>query len=162
MANPADETVNYPFTAFNFAVEINVPDVSSTACNASFAECDGLEMTMDVKTIREGGNNGRLHRLTGPLSYAQLTLKRGMTASFELWDWFGAVLDRPSLRADAEVVVFAADGKTERARFLLTRCLPVKLKAPPLNAKDGMVAIEELQLAYETLRLKRPSGGGGG
>jgi phage tail-like protein len=161
MANPADETVNYPFTAFNFAVEINVPDISPRACNASFSECDGLEMTMDVKTIREGGNNGKALRLAGPLNYAQLTLKRGMTASFELWDWFGAVLDNPSLRADAEVVVFAPDGKTERARFVLSRCLPVKLKAPPLNAKDGMVAIEELQLAYESLRLKRPTGGGG-
>ncbi|APR76883.1 Hypothetical protein A7982_02230 [Minicystis rosea] len=162
MATPADETVHYPFTAFNFAVEIRVPDVSTTVCNASFSECDGLEMTMDVKTIREGGNNGAQIRLTGPLNYAQLTLKRGMTASFDLWDWMGAVLDDPSLRADAEVVVFAPDGTTERARFVLTRCLPVKLKAPPLNAKDGMVAIEELQLAYESLRLKRPGTGGNG
>ena len=66
MATPADETVNHPFTAFNFAVEINVPGVSTKVCNAAFAECDGLEMTMDVKTIREGGNNGRQIRLTGP------------------------------------------------------------------------------------------------
>lgn len=161
MANPADEMVEQPFTAFNFAVAINVPDISAEVCNASFSECDGLDITMEVKTIREGGNNGRQIRLAGPLSYAQLTLKRGMTASFDLWHWFAAVLDRPSLRADAEVVVFAPDGVTERARFVLSRCLPVKLKAPPLNAKDGMVAIEELQLAYESLRLKPPTGGGG-
>ena len=38
--------------------------------------------------------------------------------------------------------------------FLLTRCVPVKLKAPALNAAAGGVAIEELQLAYETLSLK--------
>ena len=47
------------------------------------------------------------------------------------------------------------------ARFVLQRCLPVKLKAPPLNAKDGAVAIEELQLVYESLTLKRPGGGQG-
>ena len=41
---------------------------------------------------------------------------------------------------------------------MLSRCVPVKLKAPPLNAKDGAVAIEELQLAYESLRLKRLGG----
>lgn len=158
MANHADKTALYPFTAFSFAVEIHVPDLSPRVCNASFAECDGLEMSMEVKTVREGGNNGRQLRLAGPLTYAQLTLKRGMTASFELWDWFGATLDRPGLRADAEVVMFASDGTSERARFILSRCLPVKLKAPPLNAKDGMVAIEELQLAYESLRLKRPGG----
>jgi phage tail-like protein len=159
MANPANETVVYPFTAFNFAVEINVPDINPKVCNASFAECDGLEMTMDVKTIREGGNNGRQIRLTGPLNFGQLTLKRGMTASFDLWDWFSAMLERPRLRADAEVVLFAPDGTTERARFILSRCVPVKLKAPVLNAKDGLVAIEELQLAYESLTLRRPTGG---
>ena len=158
MANPANETVRYPFTAFNFAVEINVPGVSQKVCSAAFAECDGLEMTMDVKTIREGGNNGRQIRLTGPLSVGMLTLKRGMTSSFDLWEWMSRMQSQPSLRSDAEVVIFAADGRTERARFILSRCVPAKVKAPALNAKDGGVAIEELQLAYESLTLKRPEG----
>jgi phage tail-like protein len=154
----ADDPTRVPFVAFNFSVEIEVPDVSPQLCSASFAECDGLELTMEVKTIREGGNNARQLRLTGPTSYGTLTLKRGMTDSFDLWDWFKAVQDRPSLRADAEVVVFAEDRETQRARFLLTRCLPVKLKAPALNAMTGAVAIEELQLAYETLTFERPEG----
>jgi phage tail-like protein len=157
MANPANETVIHPFTAFNFAVEINVPGVATKVCNAAFSECDGLEMTMEVKTIREGGNNGKQIRLTGALSYGQLTLKRGMTATFDLWDWFSMMLTNAALRADAQVVVFAANGTTERARFILARCIPIKLKAPALNAKDGVVAIEELQLAYESLTLKPPS-----
>ena len=29
--------------------------------------------------------------------------------------------------------------------------MPVKIKAPGLNAKDGLIAIEEMQVAYETL-----------
>jgi phage tail-like protein len=156
MANPAHETVAYPFTAFNFAVEINVGDDASTLCSASFSECDGLELTMEVKTIREGGNNGQQIRLTGPRSYGSVTLKRGMTANFDLWEWCNKTLVDASLRATAEVVVFAADGQTERARFVLGRCLPVKLKAPALNAKDGAVAIEELQLAYESMTLRQP------
>lgn len=157
MATPADETIRYPFTSFNFAIEINVSTISPHVCNAAFSECDGLEMTMDVKTIREGGNNGMQIRLTGPMSFGQLTLKRGMTPNFDLWDWFDAMLTNASLRADAEVVLFAGDGKTERARFILKRCIPTRLKAPALNAKDGMVAIEELQLTYESLKLKRPN-----
>ena len=63
----------------------------------------------------------------------------------------------PSLRAEAEVVLYAADGASERARFVLSRCLPVKLKAPVLNAKDGAVAVEELQIAYERITLKAGS-----
>lgn len=148
-----------PFTAFNFAVEIVRDDASGRLVNGAFSECDGLEMTMEVKTIREGGDNARQIRLAGPASFGNLTLKRGMTASDDLWRWFADTLDNPSLRASAEVVVFAPDGVTERARFILTRCLPIKVKAPPLNAKDGLVAIEELQLAYETLKLKPASGG---
>jgi len=156
VANPANEQVNYPFTAFNFAVEIKVDGVAMQVVDAAFSECDGLEMTMDVKTIREGGNNGRQIRLTGPLTFGQVTMKRGMTSNLELWDWFNLMLTDQSLRADAEVVIFAADGETERARFQLSRCVPVKLKSPPLNAKDGAVAIEELQIAYEKLTLKKP------
>jgi|SRR5215510_2141916 len=158
MPNTANETVVYPFIAFNFAVEINVPGVSPKICSAAFSDCDGLEMTMEVKTIREGGNNGKQIRLSGPISYGNLTLKRGMTSNFDLWDWFNKTAADPSLRADAEVVLLAADGKTERARFILSRCVPVKLKAPALNARDGMVAIEEMQIAYESLTVK-PSAG---
>jgi phage tail-like protein len=153
MANPAQETVLYPFTAFNFSIEISKEGDANRLCSASFSDCDGLEMTMDVKTIKEGGANGRLIRLSGMLSYGQLTLKRGMTANFDLWDWFAAVVIDPSIRASAEVVVLAPNGD-ERARFVLDRCIPVKLKAPTLTAKDGAVAIEELQLAYESLSHK--------
>jgi len=144
-----------PFTAFNFGVEI-VPDgASAPLVSAAFSECDGLEMGMDVKTIREGGSNDRQVRLAGPATFGQLTLKRGMTqASFELWKWMADSIADPSLRAQAEVVLYAADGSTERARIVLQRCLPVKLKAPALNAKDGAVAVEELQLAYECFTVK--------
>lgn len=157
----------YPFTAFNFSVEINVPfiDGKRSLCNAAFAECDGLEMNMDVKTIREGGNNTQQIRMLGAVNYGQLTLKRGMTDSFDLWDWFDAQQHanpkqlRTDIRGDVHVVVLAADHKKELVRFQLKKCLITKLKAPALNAKDGVVAIEEMQLAYESLTLERPQGG---
>lgn len=155
----ADDTLVHPFTSFNFSVELRIKDVLPRICNAAFSECDGLEMTMEAKTIKEGGNNAQVHRVAGPLAYGTLTLKRGMTSTFDLWDWFAQVVDDPSIRADGEVVLLAQDRSTEQARFVLQRCLPVKLKAPALNARDGVVAIEELQLAYESLTLKRPEGG---
>src|SRR5436309_15350124 len=118
MQNPANETVKYPFTAYNFSVEISVDDVSQQVCSASFSECDGLEMTMEVKTIREGGNNGQQIRLTGPTSYGAITLKRGMTRSFDLWDWFSAMHSTNNLKARArvEIVVFDANWNTKQVR----------------------------------------------
>ncbi|MDP2006169.1 MAG: phage tail protein [Rubrivivax sp.] len=145
-----------PFTNFNFAVEVVRAGASAPLVQAAFAECDGLEMGMEFKTIRVGGSNDRQVRLAGPVTLGQLTLKRGMAAdSFDLWQWMSDSIADPGLRAEASVVLFAADGSSERARFVLGRCLPVKLKAPPLNGKDGAVAIEELQLAYETLTVQR-------
>lgn len=146
----------YPYTAFNFSIEINAPGISPQVCAAAFSECDGLEMAMEIKTIREGGSNNRQIRLTGPMTYGTLTLKRGMTDNFDLWDWVARLLSEPALRADAEVALLAADGVTVRARYVLARCLPMKVKAPALNAKDGTIAIEEFQLAYESLTFKRP------
>ncbi len=150
----------FPFTAFNFAIEIQLPDVegvSQPLCDAAFSECDGLEISFDVKTIREGGNNARQIRLTGPVTLGQLTLKRGMTRNFDLWTWVTKVQQNPGLRALATVVMFNSERGTDsdvKARFVLSRCLPVKLKAPALNAKDGLVAVEELQVAYESLEMR--------
>lgn len=158
MAATAPETTLYPFTAFRFAVAISVPSIApDPLCNASFAECDGLEMSMDVKTIREGGNNAAQVRLFGAVTYGTLTLKRGMTTNFDLWNWFESLYEpgKATARGDVTVTSFAADGITEQVRFFLEHCLPLKLKAPPLNAKDGMVAIEELQIAYEWLSRVR-------
>ena len=112
---------------------------------------------MEVKTIREGGNNGTpdpADRAASRYGTADAQARHDARTSTS---GTGSRRRRrdPALRADAEVVLLAADG-ADRARALpAERCLPVKLKAPPLNAKDGMVAIEELQIAYESLSLKR-------
>jgi phage tail-like protein len=164
---PGQEDLGYPFFAFSFAVEISVPSISNgPLCQGAFTECDGLEVGFDLKTIREGGNNDAQIRLAGPRVFGTLTLKRGMTTTFDLWTWVNASTADPSLRADARVVLLSTvargtGSRTELARFELSRCLPQKLKAPALNAKDGMVAIEELQIAYETLTFVAPPAGDG-
>ena len=149
-------TPPYPFNSFNFSVEIYPDGKSAPLAKAAFAECDGLEVTHDFKTIRAGGANDRAYRVPGTINYANLTLKRGMTGNFDLWTWFQDSVADPYLRANAEVVLFADDGVTECARYQLSRCLPAKLKAPTMNAKDGGVAVEEFQLAYEKLQAVFP------
>lgn len=142
-----------PFTSFNFRVEIQLGDDADPVASAEFSECDGLEMSLEPKTIREGGNNGRQIHLAGPVAYGQLTLKRGMTRSFDLWRWFERVQTERSLRASGEVLMLSSDRSRTDVRFTLTGCLPIKVKAPPLKAADGAIAIEEMQIAYETLHL---------
>jgi len=148
-----------PFTTFNFKVNLQLAEESAFICEATFSECDGLEMTLAPKTIREGGNNVRQIHLTGPISYGQLSLKRGMTHNFGLWDWFEQVQKEPALRAFGDIIILpserASQDNSTNVRFKITGCLPVKLKAPALNAKEGLIAIEEMQIAYETLHRVR-------
>lgn len=142
-----------PFSAFNFTVRLHLDGESKPLCEGAFSEVGGLEMTVELQTIREGGNNLRHIHLMGPVSYGQLTLKRGMSEGLDLWRWFTEANRNRSLRASGEIAVLSADRESETMRFVLTGCLPVKLKAPMLNAMDGTVAIEEMQIAYETLDL---------
>jgi phage tail-like protein len=152
-----------PFTTFNFLVEIAVTGVSNLICSAAFCDVDGLEMSIEPKTIREGGRNTGPVHMAGGVGYGQLSLKRGMTASFDLWTWFEAVAapGGGGLRGSATIVMLAGDGSTQ-AQFQLINCLPVKLKAPALNAKDGLVAIEEMSILYESMILVQSGGSGGG
>ena len=156
---PTELPFYYPFNSFNFTVEIYPDGKSAPLIQAAFSECDGLEMTHEFKTIRAGGANDHAYRVPGQVSYANLTLKRGLTANNDLWTWFTDSVADPFLRANAEVVLFADNGSTELARWQLSRCIPAKLKAPTLNAREGGIAIEEFQLAYEKLQLALPSGG---
>ena len=146
-----------PFTNFNFLVEIDVDGVSDMVCAAIFSDVDGLEMTIEPKTIKEGGRNTGPVHMAGQVGYGQLTLKRGMTANFDLWTWFEAVASpgQGGLRGSADITVLDGQGN-EQVQYSLTGILPVKLKAPALNAKDGLIAIEEMTLLYESLTLNAP------
>ena len=163
MSNPLFETVEPPFTSFRFEVAIELdspaPGVNAPVCGAAFAECDGLEQTMEPKTVTAGGVNDRQIHLIGPVKTGQLTLRRGMTPNLELWAWF-AEASRPGRvsTAFAEVTLWDADG-TPKVTFQLEGCLPVRMRGPAFNAKDGLVAIEELGLAYQKLTVAPPGGG---
>lgn len=165
----ADENTNEnrlpdPFTSFNFLVYLTLENpidlgLSNPLCNSEFSECDGLEMTMEPKTVREGGNNAQVIHLVGPVSYGNLTLKRGMTRNQDLWRWFSAAAASPTgpkrrgVLAGAEIIM--RDGRGNgKIRYRLFDCLPIKLKAAPLNAKDGVVALEEMQIAYSHFTIE--------
>lgn len=158
----SDQRHATPLMTFNFEVAITLEGSQRELCHGAFAECDGLEITMQPRAYQEGGDNTRRVQLFTPVAYGRLTLRRGMTSGgFDLWEWFDAVAEPGGhgLRADCVVSIRSADGRDDRAQFHLERCLPVRLRAPALNARDGLVAIEEMQVAYERLRLVRPGGG---
>jgi phage tail-like protein len=151
------------FSAFNFLVSIEVPGVSNKVCEAAFAECDGLELSMEPKSFQQGGCNTEQIHLAGPVSYGQLTLRRGMSKNDHLWRWFAEVMktENRGLRGQASISMLGADGDPDNAQvtFNLKDCLPVRMRAPTLNASEGLLAIEEMQLVYAALSVEFPESG---
>ena len=154
------------FTTFNFLVEIEVksPEFSlDKVCQAAFSECDGLEMTMEPKTFQQGGANTEQVHLTGPFTYSQLTLKRGMSQDFGLWRWFAETMKTSQRGLRGQATITLLDGaRNPQIFFQLKDCLPIKLRAPALNAAEGSLAIEEMQLVYAGMTVQFPSASGTG
>lgn len=166
MPNPFLETVAAPFVAFRFEVLLNLKEpingISNPICSAAFAECSGLEMTMQPHTVKEGGANQQTAHFKTMVEFGQLTLNRGMTPNQHLWLWFtAAATPGINARADGTVTVFNPDGSTALI-FKLYDCLPVSLRGPSLNARSGEIAIEEMQLTYAQLKLENAGGAGVG
>lgn len=147
------ENLLAPLLAFRFHVRFKKDGSEVAVCSGAFAECTGLEATMEPKVIKAGGSNYGAAQRAGTVSFATVVLKRGMTATRDLWNWFQLVNGGAySYRLSAEIDVQDAAGKAV-ITWGLQHCLPVKFKAADLNAKGTEVGIEELHLAHEGLRL---------
>ena len=154
-------------STFNFRVVLNRSGGGSAGGasqlgDGGFQECSGLQIDMDVHEINEGGRNDGTVRLAGRGKYTNIVLKRGMlypvggSAVSELWGWLQGVLSgqRPVVRYDGVIEVLDAPSNSVVATWVFDRGLPAKVSGPSLNAKSGEVAIEELTIAHEGLRLR--------
>ena len=80
-----------------------------------------------------------------------------MTSNIDLWKWFTQSVSGDTRSARGEAVVIMRNGEgQEQVRFKVHDCLPLKMKAPALNAKEGLLAIEEMQLAYRYFEIEEP------
>lgn len=124
-------------------------------CSGSFAECSGLEATMETKVIKEGGHNYGAAQRVGQTTFSTVVLKRGMTKIKDLWAWYQMVSTGSyAHRVNVEITMFDAAGKGVLT-WKLINALPIKFKTADLNAKVGDVAIEEIHLVHEGLSMAK-------
>ncbi len=159
------ETVNLLQT-FKFKITLTRSAASggenATLGDGSFAECSGLQLEADVKDYLEGGRNDGVVRRVGRVKLVPLVLKRGMfspgprdPANTALWDWLTSMVSGTEVRRyNGEIALFNPDMTVTHATWTFERGLPIKVMGPTLNAKTGDIAIEELHIAHEGLRLK--------
>ncbi len=152
------ENLLAPFHVFRFRIEFKENSLGSGGgdamvhlCSGAFAECTGLEATMEPKVIKEGGHNYGAHQRAGPVTFSTVILKRGMTATRDLWKWFELVSNGAyAYRLTCTVTMLGLDGQ-DLLSWQLEHALPIKFKAADLNARNTEVGIEELHLAHEGL-----------
>ena len=155
---------------FNFLVQLTragnaagLTEGSDRLATGAFQECSGLELEADIKEHLEGGRNDGVIRRVGRVKLQPLILKRGMFIAENdgyvddrLWNWLQSMVAGvlPIPRYNGTIRVKAPDRRRVVARWTFLRGLPLKIVGPALNGKTGDIAIEELHIAHEGLRLE--------
>lgn len=157
----------HPLPIFRFRVDFYVSPSESDGggepvplCSGQFAECSGLEASMEPKAIKEGGRNYGPVQRAGRVSFGTVVLRRGVTTTQDLWRWFELVAcGGYAYRLDVVVSMLEPgsdpDSHDAALRWRMHRALPVKFRTADLNARSSDVGIEELHFVHEGVELER-------
>lgn len=166
--------VTDPVPAYNFLIGLidssttlrTVVSAVSSFVLGGFSECSGLEGTLLMEEYAAGGENGLVHKFPTRMTWANITLRRGVTLPGEqLWNWHRDYVLGKGKRRDGFVVLLTdmpalpgvpAPGGLNRIPakvWRFRRGIPVKWSGPTLNAAQSAVAIEALEIAHEGLEL---------
>jgi phage tail-like protein len=143
-----------PYAQFNFLVDLGTGETAGP--EAGFQECSTLSSSVDVIEYRNGNDKVNSPRkLTGLTRVSNVTLKRGIIGSLNLYQWLDQVRNG-DLAAVRTVVIHlqSEDHASVAMSWKLHRARIVKHTSGPLNAKGTDVAIEEMTLAYERLEVE--------
>jgi phage tail-like protein len=135
-----------PILAFNFGI-----DVGGTI-KGYFTEVSGLGSENEIveqKVINEKGVEVVL-KIPGRLKWGDITLKRGITTSLDLWDWRKQVEDGQvtGARKNGSIIMYDRELK-EAARWNFVNAWPSKISGPAPKADGNEIAIEEFTLVHE-------------
>jgi len=149
-----------PFHGYNFTVSMSDStsalsiafSVSGVPPVGSFSECSGLETTVDIEEYREGGNNGYVRKFATRVTWGTIKLRRGIATNDELWNWHYDFVGGVGKRRDG-VITLLDERQNPLKVWQWSGGLPVKYIGPAMNALQSQVAIEELEIGHQGLRL---------
>lgn len=120
---------------------------------AGFQEISGLESSIEIQSYNEGGRNDFTHKFATSTNFGNITFKRGVALTPDLWDWFHRVR-RGSFGARRSIMIAHLDSTGAAAIvWYVQRALPARYSGPSWNAGQSSVAIESLEIAHEGLDL---------
>jgi phage tail-like protein len=151
-----------PLGVFNFYLTlIDASNVVGTLITAAinykvagFSECSGLEATVELFEIKEGGVNDYVHKFPTRASFGNITLKHGVIYLYDdLWTWHNGFVQGTGKRKDG-LIVLLDESRTPAKVWKFKRGIPTKWVGPSLNASQSAVAIESLEIGHEGLFLE--------
>ena len=131
-----------PYRNFNFLVEID------GITQAGFSDVTGFDITVEPIEYREGGQVTSARKIPGMAKYGNITLKRGITDSAELYEWLRQVATGVIERRNGSIILLDLKGQ-EKLRWNFFEAWPTKWDGPDFSAKGNEVAIETLELVVE-------------
>lgn len=142
----------HPYARFNFQVDLGG---GGGGVDAGFTEVDGLGTGIDRIEYRAGNSKVATPvTIPGLQRFSDVTLRRGLIGSLTLWEWLGEV-QRHGRGAARDVVIDLLDDEHEPAiRWKLVDAIPIGHVSGPLAAMTSDVALEELVLSHDGLRIE--------
>jgi phage tail-like protein len=116
-----------------------------------FTECFGLGVRILPVRYRESGAGQIVRTLPGPVEYAEVTLRYGLTKTPALWDWLKEVLAGGTPRRNISIAMLDVKGTVEVLRWNLDNAWPCEWSGVAFDALGREVAIEELKLSFDSL-----------
>jgi phage tail-like protein len=133
-----------PYRNFKFRVEI---DGIQTA---AFSEATTPDSTTDSVDYREGTDAPVQRKLSGLVKYGNITLKKGLTDSMELYEWRKQVEQSGASKARKNMSLILIDEEgNDKARWDIVEAWPTKYDASDFSAKGNEVIIETLEIVHE-------------
>jgi phage tail-like protein len=143
-----------PYPGFNFLVDFGTGDPQSV--QAGFQEVSGL--AIEIATIEYRNGNSRENapvKLPGLAKFGDVTLRRGIIGSLDLYQWLLAQVNGQPNAARTVVIHLLNEDRSEVAQtWRLQRARIVKHVSGPLHARGNDVAIEEIVIAAERIELE--------
>ncbi len=144
-----------PYSAFNYHVNLNGGDGPETK-RAGFQEVSGLSVEITMQEYRAGNDVRKsTQKIPGVYSVPDVTFKRGLLGATDLTEWLQEVRD--GIDARRQVVVQLKDeqhGEPPAMTWILEGAQPLKYTGPTLSGASTEVAVEELVLSVEDIKIE--------
>ena len=144
----------YQNVNFHFRVNFNLGDPGP---DIAFQSVTGLDSILETETVKEGGENRFTHVIPVRRRYGPLVLKRGilLPSASALTAWLKDAFDNQKVAPRDLVTIFLLNQSHKPLmHWKINNVWPLSWKVGELNAEQGGVLIETLELNYNILILE--------